>query len=56
MIFNLITYTFFDFLIESTLVAIVFTYIIDYLFSMLRQWLGKRNIANKAMIPEVFLN
>lgn len=49
MIFNLITYTFLDFLIGSTLVAIVLTYIIDHIYAYFRQWLGRRNIASKVI-------
>lgn len=47
LIFNILTYCMWDIVFESTLVAIVLTYVLDQFFEFLRGWLGRRNIAKK---------
>lgn len=41
---------------DSTLKSIFLTYLVDSLFLKIRAFFGKRTLAKKSLIDEVFLN
>lgn len=45
-----------DIVTESTLISIVLTYLFDKGFEFTRTFFGKRNLAKKSLIDEMFLN
>ncbi|EAR82292.2 meckelin (macronuclear) [Tetrahymena thermophila SB210] len=53
--FYITVYTFIDLVSESTLVAVIVTYGLDYIFKYIRQERGQSNISTKAGIDEQFL-
>ena len=55
LLFDIITYSFFDVLIDSTLISIILCYIFDKCFEAFREWLGQRNISQKTLIDDKFL-
>ncbi|EGR34301.1 transmembrane protein isoform cra_b, putative [Ichthyophthirius multifiliis] len=55
LLFEMITYLFYDYLTKSTLQAIFITYVFSKFFSFIRDYFGKRNISEKTMVDERFL-
>ncbi|KAL4462511.1 hypothetical protein ABPG72_009112 [Tetrahymena utriculariae] len=53
--FYIIVYIFIDLVSQSTLVAVIVTYGLDYIFKYIRQEIGQSNISTKAGIDEQFL-
>ncbi|KRX07370.1 hypothetical protein PPERSA_06985 [Pseudocohnilembus persalinus] len=56
LLFNIITFCMFNKVFDSTLKSIFLTYLVDSLFLKIRAFFGKRTLAKKSLIDEVFLN
>jgi len=55
LIFNIMTFTFFDFIYESTVVSFLLSFLVNSFLMKVRHDFGEDNISEKTMIDERFL-